>query len=100
MTIPMRVASPNFAIRKARERRAGESIPGEVHLELTHRCNLKCFHCYLECYSDEPKPRELSTEEVAGILKQLFEMGVYYVTFSGGEPLCRPDIFEIMGHAR
>jgi radical SAM protein with 4Fe4S-binding SPASM domain len=96
----MRVASPNFAIRKARERRAGASIPGEIHLELTHRCNLKCFHCYLECYSDEPRPRELSTEEVAGILDQLFEMGVYYVTFSGGEPFCRPDIFEIMGHAR
>lgn len=100
MSIRTDVAPQNFAIRKARERRAGRLIPREVHLELTHRCNLKCFHCYLECYSNGPKPDELSTTELARIFDQLSEIGVYYVTFSGGEPLCRPDIFEVMNYAR
>ncbi len=100
MTTRDEVALQNFAIRKARERSAGDLIPREVHLEITHRCNLKCFHCYLECYSNEPKPWELSTEEVARILDELFEAGVYYLTFSGGEPLCRPDIFEVMNYAK
>lgn len=94
------VAPQNFAIRKARERRGGELIPREIHLELTHRCNLKCFHCYLKCYSNEPGPDELSAAELAGIFDQLLEIGVYHVAFSGGEPLCRPDIFEVMNYAR
>ncbi len=94
------VTPQNFAIRKARERRGGKLIPREVHLEITHRCNLKCLHCYLECHSNEPQPDELSATEMAGVLDQLFEMGVYYVTFSGGEPFCRPDIFQVMSHAK
>jgi radical SAM protein with 4Fe4S-binding SPASM domain len=93
-------SSQNFAIRKARERLAGGLIPREVHLELTHRCNLKCFHCYLDCCDSESEADELSTAQVNRILDELFEMGVYYVTFSGGEPFCRPDIFEVMEHAR
>jgi radical SAM protein with 4Fe4S-binding SPASM domain len=51
-------------------------------------------------YNTEKQPGELSTAEVKGILNQIFEAGVLSVTFSGGEPLCRPDIFEIMGHAK
>lgn len=94
------IAPQNFAIFNARERQAGKLIPREVHLEVTLHCNLKCFHCYLECNNNELKPDELSTAEVAEVLDQLFEMGVYYVTFSGGEPLYRPDIFEIMSHAK
>ena len=90
----------NFAIRKARERAAGKLIPREAHLELTHRCNLRCFHCYLECGSNEAMPRELSADELSGILDQLFELGVYFVIFSGGEPFIRPDVFEVMNHAR
>jgi radical SAM protein with 4Fe4S-binding SPASM domain len=37
---------------------------------------------------------------VAVALDQLFEMGVYYVTFSGGEPFCRSDLFDVLSHAR
>ncbi|GAH66187.1 unnamed protein product, partial [marine sediment metagenome] len=58
------------------------------------------MHCYLEPYVREPQLNELSTSEWAGVLKQLFEMGVWYVTITGGEPLYRPDIFKIMEHAK
>lgn len=90
----------NFAIYQARKRRAGELIPGEVHLEITHRCNLSCFHCFLGPYTNGAQITELSASEWADVMRQLFETGVFYVTFSGGEPLCRPDIFQIMDHAR
>ncbi|OGO23194.1 MAG: hypothetical protein A2144_11220 [Chloroflexi bacterium RBG_16_50_9] len=93
-------ATPNnFALRMVRRRRTGELIPGEIHFEITNRCNLRCFHCYLEPYMNQAID-ELSTSEVTGILDQLFENGTFDVTFSGGEPLCRPDIFTIMDHAR
>ncbi len=90
----------NYAIRQARIRATGALIPDKVLLEVTYRCNLRCFHCYLDLYHGEPQSDELSTSEWAGILKQLFEMGVWLVTFSGGEALCRPDILEIMSHAK
>jgi len=101
LSVNNKVANPsNFAICQARRRRTGELIPGEVHLEITHRCNLMCFHCYLEYYNNGTQLTELSASEWARVMKQLFETGVFHVTFSGGEPLCRPDIFQIMNHAR
>jgi radical SAM protein with 4Fe4S-binding SPASM domain len=93
-------APENFTLRQVKKRRAGELIPREVSLETTFACNLKCSHCYLDPYINKPQHDELSTSEWAGVFKQLFEMGVFLVTFSGGEPLCRPDILEMMDCAR
>lgn len=92
----------NYALRQAERRRAGEVIAGVVTMEVTYRCNLRCLHCYLEpyTYGKESRRDELSTPEIAGILDQLFEAGTFFVDFTGGEALCRPDIFEIMKHAR
>lgn len=90
----------NFALRKARERREGAMIPREAHLEVTHRCNLRCYHCYLGCGPGITAPNDLSTGEWKRVLDELFGLGVFYVTFSGGEPLCRPDMLELMEHAK
>jgi radical SAM protein with 4Fe4S-binding SPASM domain len=97
MVTSVGTASRNYALRQARKRRNGEYIPGDVLLEVTHRCNLKCIHCYL---GPQHIHGELSTAEVEGILDQLFEAGCLTITFSGGEALCRPDIFEIMNYAK
>lgn len=87
-------------LRQARRQREGEAAPREVLLEITNRCNLRCLHCYFDPYSSRLPLEELTTSEVGDILKQCFEIGVTYVTFSGGEPLCRPDIFEVMDYAQ
>lgn len=89
----------NFALRKAAERRAGKLIPKEVYLEVTYKCNLKCIHCGLAPYLNQSVSDELTFTEIMGILDQIFESGALGVSISGGEPFCRPDLFDILEHA-
>lgn len=74
-------------------------FPLRVMFELTYRCNFYCKHCYLP---DSYKSRkgELKTEEVFSILKQLAEIGCFYLGFTGGEPFMRQDIKEILRYAK
>jgi radical SAM protein with 4Fe4S-binding SPASM domain len=90
----------NFALRKAAELRAGKLIPSNAFLEITYRCNLRCIHCGLEPYLNQGTGDELTFSEIVRIFDQFFEAGVLGVSFSGGEPLCRPDLLDIMEHAR
>lgn len=60
----------------------------------TNRCNLRCQHCYLNA-EDRLYRNELSTEEARVFIKNLGEMGVPVLLFSGGEPLLRPDLIEL-----
>jgi radical SAM protein with 4Fe4S-binding SPASM domain len=77
-----------------------------VHWELTHRCNERCVHCYLQTQklgtpaATRAAERELSTAEGVALLDQMADMGVLQVTFSGGEPLLRADFWELAAHAR
>jgi radical SAM protein with 4Fe4S-binding SPASM domain len=66
---------------------------------LTRTCNLKCVHCYT---SSEAKryPDELPTKTCKTVLDDLADFKVPAVLFSGGEPLVRPDLFELAAHAR
>ena len=71
----------------------------EIMLELTYKCNLKCGFCYLGRLGLlNKKCRELSTEEVFRVTDR-FGAGAHFY-LSGGEPLLRPDLFEIMAHIR
>lgn len=65
---------------------------------VTRRCNLFCIHCYADAH-DREYPGELTTEEGRRLLDDLAAFGVPVVLFSGGEPLIRPDIFELAAHA-
>ncbi|MFH1593478.1 MAG: radical SAM protein [Candidatus Omnitrophota bacterium] len=80
--------------RKRREKR----MPFSIMYELTYRCNFTCPHCYLGPQS-EKKKKELGTEGVKRVLDQLKCLGVYRIGFTGGEPLMRKDIFEILDYA-
>ncbi|MBM3501420.1 MAG: radical SAM protein [Armatimonadetes bacterium] len=60
----------------------------------TNRCNLRCRHCYISA-EDRSYRDELSTDEAKAFLKDIGEMGCPVVLFSGGEPLVRPDVFEL-----
>ncbi len=62
-------------------------------------CNQKCVHCYAagQVLSDEA---ELSTEDWKKILDKCREAGIPQVTFTGGEPTMRDDLFELIAYAR
>lgn len=64
----------------------------------TRTCNLRCKHCYME--SDAQKYQgELTTEEAKKFIDDLAEFRVPVLLFSGGEPLIRPDFFELAAYA-
>jgi radical SAM protein with 4Fe4S-binding SPASM domain len=85
--------------------RGGEVVPKTasqrrpiVVWNITRACNLKCVHCYNDsgaCKADD----ELSTDEAKGVLDDLVQFGVPSVLFSGGEPLMRLELFELIGYA-
>ncbi len=74
--------------------------PGPVVIwNLIRRCNLTCKHCY-SISADRDFPGELSTEEVYRVMDDLKRFHVPVLILSGGEPLLRPDIFDISRHAK
>lgn len=74
------------------------SAPLDVQIELTERCNQKCFHCYNYWrYSDEIGKNEIDTQDFLLIVKKLVTAGINSVTLTGGEPFLRPDLlFSIL----
>ena len=64
----------------------------------TNRCNLKCVHCYAGAES-EPKAGELTTAEGKRLLDDLADYGAPVVLFSGGEPMVREDLAELVEYA-
>ncbi len=74
--------------------------PGPVVIwNLIRRCNLKCKHCY-SISGDADFPGELSSGDVFGVMDDLKAFGVPVLILSGGEPLLRPDIFDISRRAK
>ncbi|GAA1256348.1 pyrroloquinoline quinone biosynthesis protein PqqE [Streptomyces javensis] len=69
--------------------------PWALLAELTHGCPLHCPYCSnpLELVR---RSRELSTAEWAGVMRQAGELGVVHTHLSGGEPLLRADLTEIV----
>lgn len=73
-----------------------QDTPVAAMLQLTARCNLRCRHCYQVTRRTD----ELSTARWLGVLDELRDARVLFLTLSGGEPLLRPDFFDICGRAR
>jgi len=72
--------------------------------ETTIKCNLTCAHCR-RLESDEAAFRDLSTTQARSLIAQLAELGraqpmMPVLVFSGGEPLCRDDLFELISEAK
>jgi len=84
--------------RNIQKRKERKRMPFSVMYELTYRCNFKCPHCYLG-HQGHDKKKELDTSGVKRVLDGLLDAGVYSVAFTGGEPLIREDIFEILSYA-
>jgi Fe-coproporphyrin III synthase len=65
---------------------------------ITRACNLKCIHCYNDSGMKKAS-KEISTYKAKQVLDDLAQFGVPSVLFSGGEPLIRPDLFELLEYA-
>lgn len=68
--------------------------------ETTAACNLECIHCRRLDVAKELAKDDLSTQEAFNFIDDLATLGSPILVLSGGEPLYRPDIFEIAGYAR
>ncbi len=75
-------------------------VPGAPFLvvwDVTYACNLRCKHCYAN--AGKPLPDELSTDEAKRVIDILDRAGIVAIAWSGGEPLVRPDIYELSKYA-
>jgi radical SAM protein with 4Fe4S-binding SPASM domain len=74
-------------------------FPAHPVWEMTTACNLHCIHCHAS--GGERAPNELSTEEAKRLFDQLADVPEFrMLAFTGGEPLVRPDLFELLAYAQ
>jgi cyclic pyranopterin phosphate synthase len=81
----------------------GREVTG-VRVSLTDRCNFDCVYCHNEGLGDTrgpmaPRDHEMSTDDVVRFLEVVREFDVDAVKFTGGEPLLREDVEEILRRA-
>lgn len=78
-----------------------DRVPLACQWEITCRCNLRCVMCYTDCFNRPDMIRtELATHEILRIMDELAAAGCLDLILTGGEPLARPDFFDIYEHAK
>ena len=77
----------------------GQGIPLWLSLELTYRCPLKCSWCNNPLDFEDYGSQELSTAEWKKVLDDARRLGALQLGFTGGEPMLRDDLEELVGHA-
>ena len=70
-------------------------IPLVMSYNVTRECNMKCSHCYINA-TDQKLQDELTTQEAKNLIDQIYQVSSPLLILSGGEPLLRPDIFELI----
>jgi radical SAM protein with 4Fe4S-binding SPASM domain len=73
-----------------------QGLPISGQFELTHRCNLRCRHCYVVLQGEKT---ELCSREIFRILTEIREEGCLWLCLTGGEPLLREDFLDIYSYA-
>lgn len=69
--------------------------PDLISIELTHKCPLKCKHCYI----DAGEGSFISYDKIIELINECEELGVDSIQLTGGEPLLHPKVFEIISYA-
>jgi radical SAM protein with 4Fe4S-binding SPASM domain len=81
--------SPNATVKNAR------FVPLVMSWNVTRKCNLKCSHCYINAAKEELRD-ELTTAEGKRLMDQISDVSRPLLILSGGEPLLRPDVYELI----
>ena len=76
--------------------RQGLEAPICLTWEITYGCNLRCKHCLSS--SGLSREDELTTVEAKRLIEAWASMKVFYINVGGGEPMSRPDFFELMDY--
>ncbi|MFT5444982.1 MAG: radical SAM protein with 4Fe4S-binding SPASM domain [Gammaproteobacteria bacterium] len=86
----------DFARRAVQQR-----VPLDASIELTHRCNLRCVHCFLGDQDEIRRHRkdELDTDAFKTLLDEMAEAGTLNLTFTGGDPMVRKDFCTLYEYA-
>jgi len=83
-----------LALTLAKAKFLGRRIPLAVRWQLTNRCPSRCLYCKLW----QTSSTEMDTEQIFSVLDELADMGVKRISYSGGEPMLRNDIGEILDY--
>src|SRR5574340_72350 len=75
-----------------------DQSPLLVIWEVTQACDLACVHCRASAQS-ERHPHELNTEQGYQLLEQIRSFGEPLMVFTGGDPLKRPDLYDLVRHS-
>jgi len=70
-------------------------VPLVMSWNITRECNMKCSHCYINA-TDKKLDNELNTKEAKNLMDQIYQVSRPLLILSGGEPLLRPDIYELI----
>lgn len=73
------------------------SAPLRVDMSVTFRCQNDCVHCYA---GGSHETRELTTDEWKQVIDRLQEVGVFILTFTGGEPTIRNDMPDLLSYGQ
>jgi radical SAM protein len=94
-------AGPSYeAVRAAQVGYVYDRAPMLLYWEMTGACDLACKHCRAEAVL-ERDPNELTTDEAKAMLQQVLDFGapLPHVVFTGGDPLKRPDLCDLVAYA-
>jgi len=75
----------------------GRTFPIAMTYAVTYRCQLNCVHCSAGNHLRKDVP-ELSTDDAKRLIDDSLDLGVTILAFTGGEPLLRDDIYELIAH--
>ena len=75
-----------------------DQSPMLVIWEVTQACDLACVHCRASA-QPERHAKELTTEQGFGLLDEIRRFGEPLMVFTGGDPLKRPDLFDLVRHS-
>ena len=81
----------------------GKCIPS-VMIELTYNCSERCIHCYnsgasrSECEVNRRSRKEMTLDDYKKAIDELYDMGLYKICLSGGDPFSKPHIWEIIDY--
>ncbi len=73
-----------------------EAIPLNCQIEITYRCNHLCTFCY----NSPTGEREMTTPQIFEALRKINDLGVLYVTLTGGEAMVHKDFYKISAEVR